>query len=80
MIQTLFGTVPQELSLLDKLKSGIAKTRAGFIDRLDDVIGGKREIDADLLEELEYTLLTADIGVRTTTEILTACASVSTAS
>lgn len=70
MIQTLFGSVPQEPNLLDRLKAGIEKTRAGLVDRIEDVIGGKREIDADLLDELEYTLITADIGVKTTTEIL----------
>ncbi len=69
-IQTLFGSVPQEPSLLDKLKAGIEKTRAGFTDRLDDVFSGRKEIDAELLDELEYALITADIGVRTTTEIL----------
>jgi fused signal recognition particle receptor len=70
MIQTLFGSVPQEPNLLDRLKAGVEKTRAGLIDRIDDVISGKKEIDADVLEELEYTLITADIGVRTATEIL----------
>src|SRR5882757_9124958 len=69
-IQTLFGSVPVEPNLLDKLKAGIQKTRSGLVDRLEDLISGKKEIDADLLEELEYTLITADIGVRTTTEIL----------
>lgn len=69
-IQTLFGSVPQEPNLLDKLKAGIQKTRAGLVDRVEDIISGKKEIDADLLEELEYTLITADIGVRTTTEVL----------
>ena len=70
MIQTLFGSVPQEPTLLDRLKSGIEKTRAGLVDRIEDVISGKKEIDADLLEELEYTLITADIGIKTVTEIL----------
>ncbi len=70
MIQTLFGSVPQEPNLLERLKAGVQKTRAGLVDRIEDVISGKKEIDADLLEELEYTLITADIGVRTTTEIL----------
>lgn len=70
MIQTLFGSVPQEPTLLDKLKAGIEKTRTGFVDRIEDVIGGRKEIDADLLDELEYTLITADIGVKTSTEIL----------
>src|SRR5438132_14304293 len=70
MIQTLFGTVPQEPNLLERLKAGVQKTRAGLVERLEDVISGKKEIDADLLEELEYTLITADIGVRTSSEIL----------
>jgi fused signal recognition particle receptor len=69
-IQTLFGSVPTEPDLLDKLKAGIQKTRSGLVDRLEDVLSGKKEIDADLLEELEYTLITADIGVRTVEEIL----------
>src|ERR1051326_4961850 len=70
MIQTLFGSVEQEPSLLDKLKSGVQKTRAGLVTALEDALQGKREIDADLLDELEYTLISADIGVRTTEEIL----------
>jgi len=70
MIQTLFGSVPQEPNLLDRLKAGIEKTRTGLVERLEDVIGGRKEIDSDLLEELEYTLITADIGVKTATEIL----------
>ena len=52
------------------MKAGIEKTRTGLVDRLEDVIAGRKEIDADLLDELEYTLITADIGVKTTSEIL----------
>jgi fused signal recognition particle receptor len=70
MIQTLFGSVEQEPTLLDKLKSGVQKTREGLVSRLEDVISGKKQIDAELLEELEYTLISADIGVATTEEIL----------
>ncbi len=68
-IQTLFGSVPAEPTLLDKLKSGIEKTRQGLVSQIDS-LAGRREIDADLLEELEFTLIGADIGVRTTSEIL----------
>jgi fused signal recognition particle receptor len=68
-IQTLFGSVPQEPSLLDRLKEGIQKTRAGLVERLDE-ISGRREIDADVVDELEYALITADIGVKTTQEII----------
>jgi fused signal recognition particle receptor len=70
MIQTLFGSVPQEPTLLEKLKSGVEKTRAGLVTRLEDALHGRKQIDAELLEELEYALITADIGVRTTEEIL----------
>jgi fused signal recognition particle receptor len=70
MIQTLFGTVEQEPSLLEKLKSGVQKTRAGLVSALEDALQGKKEIDADLLDELESTLISADVGVRTTEEIL----------
>src|SRR5579862_10000934 len=70
MIQTLFGSVEQEPSLLERLKSGVEKTRAGLVTRLEDTIAGRKEIDADLLDELEYTLISADIGVQTTNEIL----------
>jgi fused signal recognition particle receptor len=69
-IQTLFGTAPPEPNLLDKLKAGIQKTRSGLVDRIEDVLAGKKEIDADLLDELEYTLITADLGVKTVSDIL----------
>jgi len=70
MIQTLFGSVEQEPSLLEKLKSGVEKTRAGLVNALEDALQGRKEIDADLLDELESTLISADVGVRTTEEIL----------
>jgi hypothetical protein len=70
MIQTLFGPVEQEPSLLEKSKSGVQKTRAGLVSALENAIEEKKEIDADLLDELEHTLISADIGVKTTEEIL----------
>src|ERR1700742_1742006 len=56
--------------LLDRLKGGIQQTRAGLMEKLEDAISGRKEIDTDVLEELEYALITADIGARTTAEIL----------
>jgi fused signal recognition particle receptor len=70
MIQTLFGSVAPEPSLLERLKAGVEKTRAGLANRIEETLTGKKVIDADLLEELEYTLISADIGVQTATEIL----------
>jgi fused signal recognition particle receptor len=69
-IQTLFGSVEQEPNLLERLKAGVQKTRAGLMDRLEDTFAGRKEIDADLLDELEYALITADIGVKTASEVL----------
>ena len=57
-------------SLLDRLKAGIQKTRAGLLEKIEDAVSGRKEIDAEVLDELEYALITADIGARTTAEIL----------
>ncbi len=70
MIQTLFGAAQPEPGLFERLKKGVEKTRAGFLSKLEDVLAGGKQIDADLLDELETTLLAADLGVRTTEEIL----------
>jgi fused signal recognition particle receptor len=72
MIQSLFGSTPApaEPNLLERLKAGIQKTRAGLMEKLEDAVSGRKEIDAEVLEELEYALITADIGAPTTAEIL----------
>jgi fused signal recognition particle receptor len=71
MFKSLFGSSSgDEPNLLERLKQGIEKTRAGLAEKLEDVVSGKKEIDADLLEELEFGLITADIGVKTVAEIL----------
>src|SRR5207237_6463098 len=61
---------PREPNLLERLKAGIQKTRTGLMEKLEDAVAGRKEIDADVLEELEYALITADIGAATTSEIL----------
>lgn len=71
MFKSLFGSSsPSEPSLLDRLKAGIQKTRTGLMEKLEDAVSGRKEIDADVLDELEYALITADIGANTTAEIL----------
>jgi fused signal recognition particle receptor len=73
MFKSLFGSSPapsSEPGLLERLKAGIQKTRAGLMEKIEDAVGGRKEIDADVLEELEYALITADIGSKTTAEIL----------
>ncbi len=46
------------------------KTRAGLMEKIEDAVSGRKEISAEVLEELEYALITADIGSKTTAEIL----------
>src|SRR5271165_1088136 len=73
MFQSLFGSTPapsSEPGLLERLKAGIQKTRAGLMEKLEDAFSGRKEIDAQVLDELEYALITADIGANTTAEIL----------
>jgi fused signal recognition particle receptor len=71
MIQTLFGTPPEEEpGFFEKLKRGLEKTRAGLAARMEEVLASTKHIDENLLEELEYALIGADIGVKTTEEIL----------
>jgi fused signal recognition particle receptor len=53
-----------------RLRGGLAKTRRGFVSRMDTIFLGKKEIDDELLEELEEVLITSDIGVRTTMELI----------
>jgi fused signal recognition particle receptor len=59
-------------SLLDRLKQSVAKTRTELSARVEQLLTGNRPVDPQLLKELESALLTADIGVRTTKEVLAA--------
>ena len=52
------------------LKQSLTKTRKGFTESLANLFLGKKEIDDDLLDELEMILLTADIGIETTERII----------
>lgn len=56
--------------LFDRLKAGLKKTTDGLVGRIDALVLGKKEIDADTLEELEEILITSDIGVKTTVELI----------
>jgi fused signal recognition particle receptor len=52
------------------LAPGLARTRSGWVTRLGQLFGAKREIDPSLVEEIEKVLLTADFGVRTSQKLL----------
>ena len=57
--------------LFARLKSGLSRTRHGFTDGLADLVLGKKTIDDDVLDEIETLLLTSDVGVEATQEIVT---------
>ncbi|HEY5522361.1 MAG TPA: signal recognition particle receptor subunit alpha, partial [Desulfuromonadaceae bacterium] len=57
-------------SFFERLKSGLKKTKDGLVGRIDALVLGKKTIDADTLEELEEILITSDIGVKTTVELI----------
>jgi fused signal recognition particle receptor len=67
---TLFGK--PEPTLLERLKESVGKTRTELAARVEQLLTGDRPVDPALLAELESALLSADIGVATTKEILAA--------
>ncbi len=74
-----FGAEPEEEHIseeeekkesLFKLKSGLLKTRKGFLGSLDEVLLGKKQLDDQVVVRLEEVLVKADIGVKTAYELL----------
>ena len=68
MIQTLFGT--PEPTFVDKMKQAVTRTRENLSERIDEALAFTKEIDRDTLDDLEAVLIGADIGTRTTQELL----------
>ena len=82
MVQTLFGPQKEQkdpqkdpqkekTGLFDRLKKAVASTKAQLVERIDEIVEGRTEIDQSVLDDLEATLITADLGVKTTQDILT---------
>ena len=56
--------------LFNRLKERLTKTRSSFVSRVDELFLGKKIIDPELLDDLEEILITADLGVGTTQELM----------
>ena len=69
---TLFGSNKQaeEPGIFEKIKQAVRQTHENFTERIQDLVVGQKEIDPEMLDELEAIMIGADIGVVTTTEIL----------
>jgi fused signal recognition particle receptor len=68
MIQTLFG--PVEPTLVERMKEAVTRTRENLSERIEEVVAFSKEIDRSTLDDLEGTLLGADLGTTTTHEVL----------
>ena len=58
------------MGFLDKLKSGLSKTKNAIFGQIDNVLKAFVKVDEELLEELEELLITSDVGVNATEEII----------
>src|SRR5215469_9441682 len=72
MIQTLFGSLEEEQkpSFLDRMKQAVTRTRENLSERIEEVVSFGKEIDRNTLDDLEATLIGADLGSTTTQEVL----------
>src|ERR1044071_4607469 len=67
-LQAQEAALEQEFSA--RFRRAVAATRDSLSERLDTVFAGRKQIDEELLDQLEEVLIAADIGVQTTLEIL----------
>ena len=58
------------MGFFDKLKQGLSKTKNSFEEKMNNVFSNFRKVDEDLLEELEEALIMSDVGVETSTKII----------
>jgi fused signal recognition particle receptor len=72
MIQTLFGSLDEEKksSFIERMKEAVSRTRENLAERIEDVVSIGKEIDRSTLDDLEATLIGADLGTTTTHEVL----------
>ena len=71
MIQTLFGnTEEKKAGLFERMKQAVSRTRENLSERIDEVVAFSKEIDRSTLDDLEATLIGADLGSATTHQVL----------
>ena len=61
---------PRKKGLFKRLRRGLSKTREILTTDIEDIFSRRQKVDDDLLEDLEELLITSDIGVHTTMEIM----------
>lgn len=58
------------MGFFEKLKAGLTKTKNSFFGKINSIFKSFRRVDEDLMDELEEALITGDVGVETTEEVL----------
>lgn len=66
LFEKLFGKKKQQ----ESLEQGLQKTREGFFSKITKAIAGKSTVDAEVLDDLEDALVSADVGIETTVKII----------
>src|SRR5437879_2243938 len=77
MIQTLFGSLEptsteKKTGLFERMKQAVTRTRENLSERIDEIVSFGKEIDRDTLDDLEASMISADLGVSTTHKVLEA--------
>ncbi len=70
MIQTLFGSTEKKPGLFDRMKEAVTRTRENLSERIEEAVSFSKEIDRRTLDDLEATLIGADLGTTTTHQVL----------
>lgn len=63
---------PATGGFFSRLKQGLSRTRSNLADGLGSLLGGRKIIDAELLDDIEMQLLTADVGIEATDQVISA--------
>jgi len=75
MLKSLFGSAEKEPEqkkpgFFDRMKVAVTRTRENLSERIDDIVSFNKEIDRNTLDDLEATLIGADLGTTTTQQVL----------
>ena len=72
MIQSLFGSIEEKKKpgLFERMKQAVTRTRENLSERSEEVVAFSKEIDRNTLDDLEATLIGADLGSATTHQVL----------
>jgi fused signal recognition particle receptor len=70
MIQTLFGSTEKKPGLFDRMKEAVTRTRENLSERIEEAVSFSKEIDRHTLDDLEATLIGADLGTTTSHQVL----------